>query len=223
MKVFVLSTLLATIIVNCLIPRPVIGRTEQNQTDIVVTDLQAGAENLHLMLATIAYKYKVPISLEVATDDNLSAGIPIIVHMKSGTLANVLDLIIEQRPSYTWQLSDNVISVFPKREARDAVLESVLDTRIERFSIPKATSQITFRESLNKLPELKRFFADNGIVASNEIFSSYDVKSLGSSFSMNVTELPIRSILNHVIRDSDRKYWFINRYGANRQYLLINF
>jgi len=37
----------------------------------VATDLQIEGKNINQLLAKIAYKYDVPISLEIATDEDL--------------------------------------------------------------------------------------------------------------------------------------------------------
>ena len=191
--------------------------------NVDVIDLQLEAKNINLLLSEIAYKYGVPISLEVAADDDLSKSTRLTVELKSGTLANVLDRIVQQKPSYTWEVTDKTIRVFPKNAARDPVLHALLETKISRFVIQKPTTKYTFREMLTRRPELEALLASNGVSPSNETFSSYDVRPFGRDFSMDLAEVRVRSILDYVIKNSPTKYWFINRHGEHRQYLLLNF
>lgn len=192
---------------------------EEKTIGLVVTDLQIEAKNINLLLSKIAYQYTVPISLEVATDDDLLKSKQLKVQVKKGTLADVLDSIVKQKPSYTWDVNENTIRVFPKGEFRDPLLQTLLETRISHFSVPKRTAKFTFRQALTNRPELKNLLASYGVRPSNEIFSHYDVESLGGDFLLQLENVPVRSILDHVIKNSQTKYWFIRRSG---EYFLIN-
>jgi len=193
---------------------------EKKLIDIPVTDLQIEAKNINQSLAEIAYKFSVPISLEVATDEDLSKGIT--VRLKKGALADVLDNIVRQKPSYTWEASET-ISVFPKSEFRDPLLQTVLEIRIDHFVVRKGTARITFQRALSQRPELKDVLASYRVRPLIEAFSTYEIKPFGRHFSLDVETVSVRSILDSVIKNSQTKYWFINRDGENREYLLINF
>src|SRR4030095_6204743 len=101
--------------------------------------------------------------LEGAIDDDLANSQHLIVELKKGTLADVLDEIVRQKPSYTWEISDNTIKVFPRSEARDPVLHALLDTKISRFVIRNPTPKYTFRDTLSRLPELESLLTSNGV------------------------------------------------------------
>ena len=89
------------------------GKSADN---IAVTDLRIEGTNINKLLAKIAYKYDVPISLEVATDEDLLNSNSLTVQLKKGTLADVFDDIVKQKPSYRWEASDRTIKVFPKSD-----------------------------------------------------------------------------------------------------------
>ena len=90
---------------------------------VTITNLQVKEININHVLAKIAYTYNVPISLEVATNEDLLKGKSLKVELKKGTLADVLNNIIRQKPSYIWEASEGGIRVFPKSEFRDPLLQ----------------------------------------------------------------------------------------------------
>lgn len=194
-------------------------KLEEKTVDLAVTDLQIEAKNINLLLSKIAYQYGVPISLEVATDDDLLNSKQLTVQVQKGTLANVLDSIVKQKPSYTWEVSETTIRVFPKSEFRDPLLQTLLEMRISHFVVPKRTAKFTFRQALTNRPEVKNLLASYGVRSSNELFSPYDLESLGKNFSLDLENAPVRSILDQVIKNSEARYWFVRRSG---EYFLID-
>jgi len=196
---------------------------EKRLSDMAVTNLQIEGSNINKLLAQIAYKYDVPISLEVATNEDLLKSKTLTVQLKKATLADVLDDIVRQKPAYTWEVSESSIRVFPKSEFRDPLLQSLLELRIDRFVLPKRAAKLTFRQTLSNRPEFKSLLASYGVSSSIEVFSAYDIAPFGNDFSLDVENATVRSILDSIIRASPIKYWFINRHGDNRQYLVINF
>jgi len=191
--------------------------------NIPVRNLNIEAQNIHLLLSKIAYLYSVPISLEVASDDELLKSKHLKVQIKTGTLANVLDTIVTQKPLYVWDVSEHTIRVFPKSQFRDPLLPVLLDLRISRLVSAKPVIKFSFRQQLTQRPELKNLLESYGVTASIEAFSGYDFRPFGRDFSLDFENVSVRTILNYIIRNSETKYWFINRFGENREYLLINF
>jgi hypothetical protein len=195
----------------------------RNASALTVTNLQVEGKNINHVLAKIAYTYNVPINLEVATNEDLLKGKSLKVRLKKGTLADVLDNIIRQKPSYIWEASDGGIRVFPKSEFRDPLLQTLLETNISHFTVSKSIGKLNFREALTRRPELTYLLASYGVQPSNEAFHRLDIQPFGGDFSLDLENVSVRSILDSVIKNSRTKYWFINRNGENREYLLINF
>ncbi len=194
----------------------------QNLADLRVENVSVKRSNVLLALADIAANYNVPIGLEVSSDDDLLKERNIIVRMKKGTLKQVLDSVVGQNPLYTWDIVDDVINVFPKSD-REPFLKALLETRIESLRIAERMDRFTFRESLTKTPEVRGTLTAFGIQSNNEIFSSSDIRPLGRGFSLDASNMTVKSILNRVIRDSETKFWIVNRDGEQKQYLLLNF
>ena len=223
MKALRVSLLLAVIFGSSLFGQAEPHTLHNKELDIPVTDLNIEAQNIHLLLSKIAYLYSVPISLEVAIDDELSKSKHLKIQIKTGTLANVLDSIVRQKRSYTWEVSEHTIRIFPKSQFRDPLLAVLLDLRIAHLATSKPIVKFTFRQQLTQQPELKRLLESYGVTASIEAFSGYYFRPFGRDFSLDLENVSVRSILDYVIKNSETKYWFINRYGKNREYLLINF
>jgi len=199
------------------------GQQQTNAADVVVTDFQIKTKNINQALAEVAYKFNVPMSFEAATNEDFLKSKQVTVQITKGKIADVLDSIVKQKPAYTWEISETSIRVFPRSEFRDPLLQTLLELRISRFVLLKRTAKLTFRQTLTNQPELKSLLASYGVRASNEAFSPDDIAPFAPNFSLDVGSATVRSILDSIITDTPIKYWFINRNGENRQYLVINF
>ena len=202
---------------------PVPPTTNQSGTlvDKPVVEVNIQASNIHLALSKLANQYKLPIGLEVAADDDLLKERNLSVRLKAGTVKDVLDAVANQCPDYTWELNDEVINVFPKRPNRDPLLENILAVKLKAFAIEEGTARIEFTKAVVSSHELSSLLKANGLNVEYEIFSKHDIGALGRGFSVNVSHVTVKSLLNQVIKRSETKYWLLNRYGENRQYLLL--
>lgn len=195
----------------------------KSAADIAVTDLRIEGTNINKLLAKIAYKYDVPISLEVATNEDLLKSNSLIVQLKKGTLADVFDSIVKQKPSYRWEASDRTIKVFPTSEYCDPLLQTLLEIKIAHVIVRKSTVKLNFRESLTHSSELKILLGSYGVRPLNEGFSPADFETFGGDFSLDLENMSVRSILDNIIQTTRTKYWFIKRDEENKEFFLINF
>jgi len=215
MKIIAKSTFAVMIFASSLIAQSGARGLNQKSVDLKVSDLEVEATNTNLLVSKVAYQYKVPISLEVATNDDLLVDKHLRVNVKNGTLRDVLDSVCNQILFYTWDMNDNVIRVFPKSKFRDPLLQSLLEVKIRHFVVAKRTAKQTFRVALTERKELKSLLDGYGVRPSNDIFSSEQVRSLGENFSLELENVPMRSILDYVIKNTETKYWFIRRSGED--------
>jgi len=222
MKLLGVSMLLAVSFIASGFAQSEARSLDENPANVAVKDLQVEAVNINHLLVKIAYQYEVPMSLEVATNEDLLDGKSLGVHVKQGTLADVLNSIVKQKPSYTWDVNESTIRVFPKSEYRDPLLQALLEIKIRHFVLPKRTARLTFRQAITNRTELKNLLASYGARPSNDALK-YDLESLGPDFSLDLKNVPVRSILNQVIKNSKMKYWFIIRFGESGESFLINF
>ena len=195
----------------------------KSAADIAVTDLRIEGTNINKLLAKIAYKYDVPISLEVATNEDLLKTDRLAVQLKKGTLSDVFDDIIKQKPSYMWEASDRTIQVFPKSDYRDPLLQTLLEIKVAHVSVRKSTVKLNFRETLTRRPELKILLGSYGVRPLNEGFSHHDFETFGGDFSLCLENMSVRSILDSIIQTTRTKYWFIKRDEESKEFFLINF
>ena len=223
MKLWRLSTLLIIVCAASSFAQPAARSFETSVANIAVRDLQIEGKNINKLLAKIAYKYDIPISLEVATNEDLLRSKNLTVQLKKGTLADVLDDIVRQKPYYVWEANESTIKVFPKSDYRDPLLQTLLEVKIGHFIVRKSTARLNFREALTRSPELKNLLASYGVRALNEGFSHFDFESFGGDFSVDLENVSVRSILDSVIQNSRTKYWFIKRDEENKELFLINF
>lgn len=223
MKPLTLSTMLIIVFASSLFAQSETRRLETSAASIAVTDLQIEGANINKLLAKIAYKYNVPISLEIATNEDLLNSKSLTVGLKKGTLADVLDEVVRQKPSYKWEANESTIRVFPKSDYRDPLLQTLLEVKIAHFVVRKSTGRLGFRQALTRSPELKYLLETYGVRPLNEGFSHFDYQSFGGDFSLDLENMSVRSILDSVIQTSKTKYWFIKRDEENKEFFLINF
>jgi hypothetical protein len=195
----------------------------KSDADKAVTDLRIEGTNINKLLAKIAYQYDVPISLEIATNEDLLTSKSLIVQLKKGTLADVFNDIVKQKPSYSWEASDRTVRVFPKSDYRDPLLQTLLEIKIAHVVVRKSTVKLNFREALTHNADLKILLESYGVRPLNEGFSPPDFETFGGDFSLDLENMSVRSILDSIIQTTKTKYWFIKRDEESKKFFLINF
>lgn len=223
MKFLICSTLLIILVATNSLAQSETRHVETRATSTLVRDLDIEDKNINKLLAGVAYKYDVPISLETATNEDLLNSKRLRVRVENGTLADVLDDIIRQKPCYMWQADESTIRVFPKSDYRDPLLPKLLEIRIAHFVVRKSTGRFDFRQALTQSPELKDLLMSYGVRPLNEAFDLVDLESFGGDFSLEFENVSVGSILDSVIQNSKTKYWFIKRDEENKKFFLINF
>ena len=195
----------------------------ENLSDKLIQEFQILDKNIILTLSDISSKYEIPIGLEVSPQDNLlDAHNDLSINMKNVKLREILDEIIRQNSLYSWEIKNNVINFFPKTHCRDTILADLLKTEINNISINNQTRRFNFRQLISTSPELLKILEINGVRFENDVFSARDISPLGGDFSLKASNLKIESILNYIIYHSKTKYWIVNRYGDQRQFILLN-
>jgi hypothetical protein len=181
------------------------------------------AANVHLVLSALANEYRVPIGLEVAEKSQVETEISI--DLQGRPLRDVLDAIIEQDPRYEWKVVDGVINVIPKA-SRDQFLKDLLETRVERFTIDRGTGRFDIRRKITEIPEvrakLERAGINHGV---GGLITNADFSEAGPDFTLDVSDITVREILNRVIASSETKYWIVNKVTDedNHAEFIVNF
>lgn len=188
-----------------------------------IDNLDLEATNIGRLLDRFSFQTKIPIGLEVSSDDDLSATKKRMrLEIKHGTLRDVLDSVVKQNPLYEWKIEDQVVNVFPKDANRDAVLKEVLETKLDRFSVYRNMTRFTFRQALTTTPPVKQLLLQHNVLPDNQSFMSRDFVPLGRNYTLEASNLSVASLLNRVIRESETKSWLVLRYGKGKRYFVVN-
>jgi hypothetical protein len=193
----------------------------QDLLNIPIENLELKAANIGLLLSDLSTQKNVPIGLEVSPQDDLSKTKTVRLQIKRGTLADVLTSIVKQNPLYTWKIQDGVINVLPVEANRDPLLRDVLETRLEKFSIERGMSKFYLRQILSTTPAIKTILTQHKVVADNSAFMSREFTPLGRGYELEASNITVSGLLNQIVRESQTKYWVVQRYGDKRQYFIL--
>jgi hypothetical protein len=104
------------------------------------------------------------------------------------------------------------VNVFPKDSHRDALVHKLLETRIRKFSVKENTSCWALAASLVATPEMKKILEASGTTYRAPDFTGVYLPQVGRYFTLDVSNLPLKSILDKVIRQSSTaRFWVITR------------
>jgi hypothetical protein len=187
---------------------------------IPIHELHLKDVSLGVALSKIAYKYSVPIGIELPPETMDSGRSNVSVEISEGTFSDVLTTIFDQAQDFRWELRDGVINVIPKGPYSDGLLSEIINTRINRFSIDQGVSKMQIRHALTKCPEIQKIIGDNSLEVDDGTFSE-GLRSLGKGFSLHLSNTSIRDVLNSIVKDTSTRYWIATRTGENGRYFFI--
>lgn len=193
----------------------------QELLNMPIKNLNLKAANISVLLSDLSTQKNLPIGLEVSPQDDLSKTKTVRLQIKSGTVADVLTSIVKQNPLYTWKIQDGVINVLPVEANRDPLLREVLETRLEKFSMERGMGKFYVRQTLSTIPAIKTILTQHKVVADNSAWSR-DFTPLGRGYELEASNISVSGLLNKIVRESQTKYWIVQRYGDRRQYFILN-
>lgn len=168
------------------------------------------------LFAYLSFAYNVPIGLEVAQDEDLSATYRL--DSRKGKLSDLLTQFVAEHDRYAWRIDGGIVSVFPKDDHRDPLLRALLATEINNFSVKEKTTCVTFAQSLLNTPEVRKTLEGYGLTFDTGRFGGFYIQQLGQRFSLNFSEAPLKSILDKVIKESPAaRFWVIGRDRATQK------
>ena len=199
-----------------------IETASQSLNDGSIDNLDLQAPNIHLMLSRLSAATRIPIGLEVSPNDDLLVDRHMKLQIQKQTVRTALDSIVKQNPLYSWRIMNGVVNVFPTDANRDHLIRAVLETKLERFAIQRGMSRFTLRQAVTSMPEVNSVLARENVHSENQSFMSRDFDPLGSSFSLEVSNVSVIELLNRVIRDSQTNYWVVVRHGERKEFFVLN-
>ena len=187
-----------------------------------IRDVKLKEANVDLALARLSVGYGIRIGLEMAKDS--SDGPEIVLELKDATVRQILDSIIKQDTRYEWAIVDNVINVKPRSD-REELLADLLNTKIRSFSVQRHTATFDLRVRLLDLPEVQTRLRDAGVRRRVSGYFNADLLSMGDNLSLTLHDKTLKEILNTLVstRTSDARYWVINRFRTDNDYVTLNF
>ena len=167
------------------------------------------------LLGRLALDYDIPVGLEISPDELKSNRYR--VELREGTVADLMGQIISQNDRYNWLIEDGVVNVFPRDKYRDAFLAELLTVQIRNFAVAKNSDCWGLQNDLVRTPEIKVVIDARGMQASSADFSGFYIPQLGRSFSLKVSDITLKALLNRIITESPlARTWLISTEGSSR-------
>ena len=197
----------------------------KTRTDLAerrLKNVQIEKQSLGQLFAALSFRYNIPTGLEIARSGNHLDLYRI--DFREGKLSQLLKQFVCENPEYAWKIEDGVLSIFPKDDYRDPLVREILSTKISSFSVSERTSTWNFRENLLSTPESETVLRLYGTSPGSGYLGGFYIPQLGRKFSFDVSDLPVKSILDKVVRESPvARYWSIlNDAPERRLYLQVS-
>ena len=151
------------------------------------------------LLTRLSLDYDIPIGLEISSDEQKSNHYR--VELSEGTIADLMSQIISQNERYDWMIENGVVNVFPRDKYRDAFLAELLKVRIRNFAIDRDSNCGKLQNDLVNTPEIKAAINAHGMQTGTN-FSGWYIPQLGRNFSLKVSEITLKALLNRIIGES---------------------
>lgn len=170
------------------------------------------------VLGTLTSDYGIPIGIELG-DEKVTPRREIDLNLPETNVKEFLDAVIAKDSRYTWKLEVGVIHVRPLA-GRDALLTTLLDTKISHFAFDQGATRYAIFSDLLKAPEIqtKLIVAD---VAPMVFLNFGSMHRVGNGISFVESNLTLREILDRIILKTDIKRWVLVRWGENGEYITL--
>jgi hypothetical protein len=177
------------------------------------------AQGMPYLLEHFSLTYDIPIGFEAAKNDDERASYHL--EFKKGSLSDLLNEFVARHDQYVWEITDDVVNIFPKDYYRDALSRDLLATQIARFAVNKKTSCLDLARSLAATPEIKKVLATYGTSYRERNFSGVYFPQLGRNFALEVSNVTLKSTLNKVIKGSPvTRFWVVTRNSNDQTFFL---
>jgi hypothetical protein len=185
-----------------------------------LANVRIKGESISEVFAEFALRYEIPVSLEIAKPGELRCFYRI--DLGQGTLSDLLTQFVAEHDEYTWRIEDGIVRVFPKVNYRDSLLEKLLATEIDDFSVRKGTVTWTLSHDLFSTPEVARILEPYSLRNGSDNFSGFSFPQIGKEYSFTVSHMKLQSILDKVVKESPvAKFWTISNNLADGSVTLI--
>ncbi len=171
---------------------------------------------IDLALQATREAYKISTGFEEVVGD--SDKNPIVVDLSGDNIGKVFDSIVSQKPKYTWHLEDGVYDLYPKEER-----DRVTGLGVALYYVKDASSQEA-SEAVSRLPEFKLWLSEHHATRSEIVSGNrWSTAAQNAKVSIELHNVPLRTVLNHLIAAVGDSGWTVFRWGDNMQLLALYF
>jgi hypothetical protein len=163
-------------------------------------------------------EYGIPIGIDLG-NENLTPPRTFDLDLPQTTVKHFLDSVIAKDPRYTWKLEGGVVHVWPVK-ARDALVATLLDTKIGHFSFTGGVSRYQIQNEIMDLPEISSQLIVAG-VGPLMIHNFDNMAKLEARTFFEESNVSLRELLDRIVLKTDIKAWVIIRWGKNSEYITL--
>ena len=182
-------------------------------------DVELEAQSIGSLLQKFSLSYDIPVGFEAAFNDDELASYHL--DLKKGSLADLLNRFVSEHDRYNWKLNGGVVNIFPKEEYRDPLSKDLLATKISSFKVKSKTDCLSLVKSLTATPEIREVLERHATTYRERNFSGAYFPQVGQNFTLDVSNMTLKSTLNKVIKESPvARFWLVTRNGNDQTFFL---
>ena len=181
-----------------------------------VTSVEVTKKDPTEFLWKLAIQYDVPIGVEgPSTEDSQEIADDTRMEIKEGNVEQVLNAFVAVNPHYEWNQTDSAINVSPVVNK-----EPLLDVVLRDFKVRNATAgEIVV--AIVQSPEVAAKLAEISLTLDSTTPLPIAPRKERPQFTLELHNISVRQILNHIIRTTSNRYWLVYRTGTNHQFIAI--
>lgn len=168
------------------------------------------------VLTRLSLDYDIPLGLEISSDEQSSNHYQL--ELSEGTVADLMRQFISQNERYDWLIENGVVNIFPRDKYRDAFLAELLTVRIRNFAVDSNSDCWKLQNDLVRTPEIKAVIDAHGMQSTGADFTGFYIPQLGRNFSLRVSDITLKALLNRIINESPlARTWIISSDNSSRR------
>lgn len=124
----------------------------------------------------------------------------ITVEYENVRLGTVLDDIVSQLKNYDWEITDEVVNIFPLK-GRDSRFAKLMNLPVKKFVAAKGSRIEQIQTNLlYRLPELQVFMRENSFRPGAKVDSNTWFPRQPLQEELNFTNISFKELLNHIVK-----------------------
>jgi hypothetical protein len=169
------------------------------------------------VLDILTSDYGIPLGIELV-NEQITPARKIELTLPQTNLKHFLDSLIAKDPRYTWKLEGGVIHFRPST-ARDALLTTLLDTKITHFSFTGGATTYRIFSDILMLPEIGSQLVVADVAPIFIVIGSMQRVEKGIFFEES--NLTLKELLHKIVLKTNIKRWVLTRWGKNSQFIIL--